>query len=420
MPINQPAMNNTSATSAESSIPQSLTNIILQQRQAQHHEHMFGATNAAFVEQLHQIQLLAQSQQNQHQQLHRQHIQTQLQHSHPHPQQFVLASPHLQQASPQQILYHLAAPTHQILLPQQLPTPNHQRISIQQQPQNNQQQTLNQFRNQSQHQKPQPQQKPKQQPKQHITPHQPKKDLSELITCSLCKGFLIDAVTIDLCMHSFCRPCAITNLKEQQEQQQKQLQLHQQDHDNHPDTDTQLDQKPQQESPPLECPECKTAIKDKRFLNRLKLDTTLQSIVYKLVPNLYEKEMHRRRKFYASKKDSIQRQKQEMFGDIPPWKTIKDDQRLNVVLKCMKGNTEVYKRALCCPASFSTEGIKKLLRTKFSFGPKIKIYYESSDASLMTLKEVAATYKWSPQEKIMHLTARIAESDEQVSPVPKS
>ncbi|KAJ6643773.1 Polycomb group protein Psc, partial [Pseudolycoriella hygida] len=50
-----------------------------------------------------------------------------------------------------------------------------------------------------------------------VDPHKPIKVLlktvSPQITCSLCKGYLIDATTIVECLHSFCHSCIIKQLK---------------------------------------------------------------------------------------------------------------------------------------------------------------------------------------------------------------
>lgn len=205
------------------------------------------------------------------------------------------------------------------------------------------------------------------------------KNLVDLITCGLCKGYLIDAITIDLCMHSFCRPCALQYMK-----------------DHH------------------RCPECNLEIKDKRFLNRLKTDSTLQSIVYKLVPGLYEKEMARRRTFYAARPTPTPRYKSEMFGDIPPGKTIKPADKINVGLMWSKDSPEdeTIKTYLSCPAETRISSIKKLITSKFGLERRVKIYYGTNEIlfDLMSLMDIAATFNWSPESKVLELTYK--EQDE--------
>jgi len=173
-------------------------------------------------------------------------------------------------------------------------------------------------------------------------------------------------------MHSFCRPCAVKFIRE----------------------------KPR-------CPECNLEIKDKRFLNRLKTDVTVQNIVYKLVPGLYEKEMARRRKFYAARPSPTPRYKSEMFGDIPPSKTIKPDDMLNVCLAWIRDPLdEPIKTYLHCRADSTLLVLRKLIVGKFGLEGSIKIYYGNSEIffDLTTLMDVAATFNWAPENKIINLS----------------
>jgi len=197
------------------------------------------------------------------------------------------------------------------------------------------------------------------------------KGIIDLITCKLCKGYLIDAVTIDLCMHSFCRPCAIRYIRE----------------------------KPK-------CPECNLEIKDKRFLNRLKTDSILQSIVYKLVPGLYENEMARRRIFYAARPSPTHRYKSEMFGDVPPSKTIKPEDKLNVSLTWLKDNP--ITTYLLCRADSTILLLKKLIIAKFGLEGPIKIYYGGAEIfyDLTALLDVAVLFNWLPESRILSLSFR--------------
>lgn len=204
--------------------------------------------------------------------------------------------------------------------------------------------------------------------------HSSKKELIDLVTCKLCKGYIIDAATLDLCMHSFCRPCAVKFIRQE-----------------------------------LRCPECNMEIKDKRFLNRLKTDVTIQNIVYKLVPGLYEKEMARRRKFYAARPSTTPRYKSEMFGDIPPSKTIKSDDMLNVSIRWDRDfmNEKSFTTYLYCRADSNMLVLRKLIIGKFGLERPIKIYYGNFEIffDLTTLMDVAATFNWDKTEnKLLELS----------------
>lgn len=215
----------------------------------------------------------------------------------------------------------------------------------------------------------------------------PKKELIDLLTCKLCRGYLIDATTLDLCMHTFCKPCVVKHLK---------------DH--------------------LSCPECHMEIKDKRYLNRLKPDTTIQNIVYKLVPGLYEKEMARRRRFYSDRPSSTPRYKSEMFGDIPPSKTIRPDDMLNVGLTWLNFHEEIIRTYFYLRADSTMQVLKKLIIGKFGLDMPIKFYYGNSEVffDLTTLKDIAATYNWDPESKILNLSFKEVENkDSQTSSSPQ-
>ncbi|KAJ3651159.1 hypothetical protein Zmor_017215 [Zophobas morio] len=89
-------------------------------------------------------------------------------------------------------------------------------------------------------------------------------EINSYLTCYLCEGYLIDATTISECLHSFCRSCIINFLQEN-----------------------------------CYCPICEVIINKAKPC--LKLDKTLQDIVYKLVPGLFVKEMYRRKEFFQNR-----------------------------------------------------------------------------------------------------------------------
>ncbi|VDL18585.1 unnamed protein product [Hymenolepis diminuta] len=93
-------------------------------------------------------------------------------------------------------------------------------------------------------------------------------DLASLnphLTCKLCHGYLIDAVSITECLHPFCKSCIVKHLATKNT-----------------------------------CPECGIIIHQSHPLNYISADRTLQDIVYKIVPNLKEVERKNRADFYRS------------------------------------------------------------------------------------------------------------------------
>ena len=92
--------------------------------------------------------------------------------------------------------------------------------------------------------------------------------INEHITCQLCSGYLIDAWTINECLHSFCRPCIFSYFNDNDEN--------------------------------TTCPVCSTVPHPAKPLLGITKDCWLQQIVYKLVPSLFKREMCQRRIFYNS------------------------------------------------------------------------------------------------------------------------
>ncbi|CAH8542789.1 unnamed protein product [Dicrocoelium dendriticum] len=88
-------------------------------------------------------------------------------------------------------------------------------------------------------------------------------DLNEYITCSLCNGYLIDAVSITECLHPFCKSCIVKYLQDK-----------------------------------YNCPSCGILIHQSHPLNYISFDRTLQDIVYKVVPDLKRSERKLRENFY--------------------------------------------------------------------------------------------------------------------------
>lgn len=85
-------------------------------------------------------------------------------------------------------------------------------------------------------------------------------ELADFITCPVCHGYLIDATTVNECLHTFCKSCIVKHIKNNNN----------------------------------ECPKCNTVIHERRPLDYILYDRNKQDIVYKLVPQLYISEMLRK------------------------------------------------------------------------------------------------------------------------------
>ncbi|KAL1766389.1 polycomb group RING finger protein 6 [Sigmodon hispidus] len=93
----------------------------------------------------------------------------------------------------------------------------------------------------------------------------PLSELTPYISCYICKGYLIDATTITECLHSFCKSCIVKHFE---------------------NTNT--------------CPKCNIVVREAKPHKNLRSDPQLQSIVYKSVARLQEKEKKRRHEFYQA------------------------------------------------------------------------------------------------------------------------
>ncbi|KRZ27924.1 Polycomb group RING finger protein 2 [Trichinella pseudospiralis] len=85
------------------------------------------------------------------------------------------------------------------------------------------------------------------------------KHLNEFL-CSLCMGYMIEATTVVECMHHFCRSCILLHIEK----------------DAH-------------------CPTCGILINKFKLESALRLDHTLQLLIYKLIPTVYKGEMQMQR-----------------------------------------------------------------------------------------------------------------------------
>ncbi|KAK2554882.1 Polycomb group RING finger protein 6 [Acropora cervicornis] len=94
----------------------------------------------------------------------------------------------------------------------------------------------------------------------------PLSTLNEHIICKLCNGYLVDAATITECLHTFCKSCLVRHIEL-------------------------INQ----------CPTCNTVIHETQPLYNIRLDRTMQDIVYKLLPKLEREEKRREHKFYKDR-----------------------------------------------------------------------------------------------------------------------
>ncbi|XP_055624506.1 protein suppressor 2 of zeste-like [Toxorhynchites rutilus septentrionalis] len=165
------------------------------------------------------------------------------------------------------------------------------------------------------------------------------KDFNDCITCSLCGGYLIEATTIDDCVHTFCRSCIVRYLESNKY-----------------------------------CPKCKSYNNKTIKMANLRPDRILKSLVYKLVPGLYKSENQRVAKFFAD-----QSQDEHCGSRKPPDHGYLEDQNFFSPdeLICLKleyhynsiadydpKSTKLPVTHLRCPAAVTIHHLYKFILTK--------------------------------------------------------
>uniref|UniRef100_A0A0X3P4S8 Polycomb complex protein BMI-1 n=1 Tax=Schistocephalus solidus TaxID=70667 RepID=A0A0X3P4S8_SCHSO len=238
----------------------------------------------------------------------------------------------------------------------------------------------------------------------HKVAHIPLRDLNPLLTCALCQGYLIDATTIEECLHSFCKSCIIKFLERLNT-----------------------------------CPVCGTLLHKTRPQYAIRSDHVLQAIVYKLVPNLFENEMSLRRGFYSKLPFSERRSlSPEKRGDL----TLNiykpnEEERLSVELEywrtgdpatdCLSPDLPAgHTTYLLCPAGLTIGHLEKLIRLKFELKPgfhEVAVFFSSDDyfSPDYTLSDLACLYSWRRQHPMkIYFSVIRTDSDKSPAPSPSS
>ncbi|KAL5103109.1 Polycomb complex protein BMI-1-A [Taenia crassiceps] len=173
--------------------------------------------------------------------------------------------------------------------------------------------------------------------------HIPVVELNHLLTCHLCKGYIIDATTVVECLHSFCKTCIINYL------------------DNH-----------------NTCPVCDTLLHKTRPQCAIRSDYAMQAIVYKLLPKVFDREMASRRNFYNSlHPEERGLLSPEKRGDISLNAYVeKEEERVSIELSLWRDRCGPAPPAsiqsttyLLCPPSLTVGHLEKLVRLKFDLPP---------------------------------------------------
>ncbi|XP_065098674.1 polycomb group RING finger protein 5-B isoform X2 [Paramisgurnus dabryanus] len=142
------------------------------------------------------------------------------------------------------------------------------------------------------------------------------KDFNHFITCYVCKGYLIKPTTVTECLHTFCKSCIVQHFEDSNE-----------------------------------CPKCGIQVHETNPLEMLRLDNTLEEIIFKLVPGLREKEQQQEIEFWRKNKS-----KENIGEDGPLCKKAKldeeddnigngdyhrSDPQIAICLDCLRNNSQM-------------------------------------------------------------------------------
>ncbi|XP_071454445.1 polycomb group protein Psc-like [Hetaerina americana] len=223
-------------------------------------------------------------------------------------------------------------------------------------------------------------------------------DVNPNLICVLCGGYFIDATTIVECLHSFCKTCIVRYLETSKY-----------------------------------CPICDVQVHKTKPLQNIRADHTLQNIVYKLVPGLYQNEMKQRQEFYACHPEVPPTSEydagainEETSCIYCPDETVAlcleysgkassslsvDGAKLDHLFPPLSKDCHPHRRYFRCPAAVTVSHLKKLLRSKYGVSADHRVDIMYNDELLKeeySLMDVAYIYLWK-RKGFMRFTYRIFE-----------
>ncbi|XP_077992397.1 polycomb group RING finger protein 5-A-like isoform X2 [Glandiceps talaboti] len=116
------------------------------------------------------------------------------------------------------------------------------------------------------------------------------REYNRFITCSICGGYLIKPCTIAECLHTFCKSCIVRHFDDSKH-----------------------------------CPRCGIQVHETNPCEMLRMDKTMEDIVFKLVPGLQEREKQSERDFWASRESEQPKQGNDQPQDESPAKRLKTE-----------------------------------------------------------------------------------------------
>ncbi|KAK6101211.1 Zinc finger C3HC4 type (RING finger) family protein [Brugia pahangi] len=233
-------------------------------------------------------------------------------------------------------------------------------------------------------------------------------DLNENLCCSLCKSYLIDAVTLTECLHSYCRACLLNNIEK-----------------------TEV----------YHCTKCAASF-GRDLSDAFVRDDTLQKLVYKMVPEVYWQELFQRGEFLKKrivspdeKATILDKKLMQLASELcAPNEMVSlcleyvspgvsdndtnednndkeavnasrllDDKPSTVAeadrLEKQEAMLTTFKRYFRCQASTKISALRKLLEAKLEVSDTYRLFFVDSDCNVTlddqcTLQDVAYMFSW--------------------------
>ncbi|XP_071827081.1 polycomb group RING finger protein 1-like [Apostichopus japonicus] len=159
------------------------------------------------------------------------------------------------------------------------------------------------------------------------------RELNQHVVCILCAGYFIDATTIIECLHTFCKSCIVKYLQTSKQ-----------------------------------CPMCNIKIHETQPLLNLRPDRTMQDIIFKLIPGLFEGEEQRKKQFYKSRGlDKVQSkvQQKSFSGKLDPTggHYYRNDEQLSLCLELMESESVNQKEDIQAESILVKKFIRCSVRT---------------------------------------------------------
>uniref|UniRef100_A0A3P8V285 Polycomb group ring finger 5a n=1 Tax=Cynoglossus semilaevis TaxID=244447 RepID=A0A3P8V285_CYNSE len=160
------------------------------------------------------------------------------------------------------------------------------------------------------------------------------RDFNHFITCFLCRGYLIKPTTVTECLHTFCKSCIVQHFEDSND-----------------------------------CPRCGIQVHETNPLEMLRLDNTLEEIIFKLVPGLREKNLRCQKIGFPDVEGVAGGGEEDSEGTTDYHRS---DPQIAICLDCLRNTgqtgentvTNLMKKFIRCSSRVTVGTIKKFLSLK--------------------------------------------------------